>query len=252
MVRGGKVARAPSETLAISNRAGQFRRMKLVHSSLASLFLLAAPAAAEEPVQWETLEGLSPAEIGDLVLEGRDHRQIVEVEERSHSMNPPGMRELLMRDLPRRTAEGCVRTRWQATFWVGTSTDPMKTGLWRLLGGYEEISLGERTPCILADYTSLGTGVDVATGLAGLKVLAQIGAGERELECVDQTEGNVCRTPRMMRDAIRYASAWHVRREGSAMEFWLGIRGMGPVTEVSVPDDPLAKVQIERAYPPPF
>lgn len=221
--------------------------------SCAALFF-AAPAYGQNQLDWGDLEGLTPAEIGELVLQGLDHGQIIQIEYRSGSMYPFGEHDLLLYQKAERVGDnGCHRLAWSATVLDELPVEDAYTQL--ILDrrrSSDQVSLSAGVPCLFADYTSLANSVSPDEGLLALSALEGFKSSARAYTCSDETRGNLCLTEERVRGQIRQLNAWMVQRAAQGgWVFWMGERG-GIVTEVTLPSDTAEPARIERRIPAPF
>ena len=220
-----------------------------------ALALASAPAAAaQDRVLWEDLDGLTPREIGELVLADEDHREIIEVSYQAGGMRPPGTADVALVEMPRQRGEFCQRATWRTTLVTQAPARPERLGLQSSIWKDVELAPYTGVPCLFMRYTRVPSTPDPEVWSARLAQLQAFWEGDRAYICEDRTGGQLCGTDAAVRAEIRWLHPWNVReeRDGTASEFWLGTRGQGPVTAVTVPHDAAAPVEIVRRYPPPF
>ena len=129
---------------------------------------------------------------------------------------------------------------------------PERLGLQDTVRRSDSVGLPGDAPCLFAPFTLLATGFEPAHAIERLLELRAFSEGERALICRDETDDDICRSEEWARHATRYRQAWHMHREDDTTVFWLGVRGVGAVTGVTLPDDPEAPVRIHHRLPPPF
>lgn len=216
--------------------------------------MLAVPLAAEEVLTWDELEGLTPAEVGANVLQGLEHREIVEVIQRNGMLLPTGFEHLFLNEIPQRLGQdGCVREKWMAS----VLTDPPLSDEHRALvarrrSSWTEVALAPSGPCLFAKFARLYRQQPPELGIEGLRAFAAFRANDRAITCRDTSPTKLCEDSEKAGREVRSLDPWLVfRDEDAAFVLWLGRPG-GLFTKIELPDDANAPARVFRRIPAPF
>lgn len=214
-----------------------------------ALYILVSAQPVSD-VQFMDLEGLSPQEMGGLILGGEKNAEIIEVERHQFHLQPPGFAFLRLYERPTRLNDECQRKQWDVSFHLGLRGMRGKPGL-RNIYATNQVALSPSKPCEFAEYTSISGNLTTELALNALNRLKSIKLGNEPatFDCHDATESNLCKSPEIIRSSLRSAEPWHVKREGSRTILWINSGGL---TEVSLSDQERDPIMVSRRKPLPF
>jgi hypothetical protein len=215
---------------------------------VAALSALQSP----EPVQLMDLDGKSPASVGELVLSGKSHREVVAIE-KFRGWTFGGHYSVLLYESPLRHGEACKRLMWKATFRLPSEDWRKGTTIGLLsLEETEQVALASDEPCELVEYASLESGMAPDEGIKTLMLLRDLtdNLDAYSIECVDETESSLCRRIEI---SLRYSAARSIRKSGRDYIVWLS--GIGKPDQIHVTlnssGEKRARI-VGKGPPPPF
>lgn len=236
--------------------------MRNLAAAVSALLAVAAPAASqpaeESSVSLAQIEGLSPAQTGDLMLQGREHGEVVAIWSDVFGLQPPGTVDLFLAETPERLEMGCSRVLWRGTvprkgeFELGGAVSPR-------FRAERQVALSPNLPCELAQYADLRGEADSAR-IHERRAIALIGAvralsddEQLEFRCENEVPGEFCERDHLVRGTMRNQQVSSVRPGSDRVngEVTLGDYPRTPLVEVTLdgPDD--TAVKIRRFVPPP-
>ena len=221
---------------------------KRIATFIAFATLLIAPAGATQdyPI-WGELEGATPAELGNRLLVGLDHGEIIDIRYPSDPMGIPEERDLLIYELPRPIgAQGCQRIVWEVTVGV----EPFGSDVHRdlILARREsrsEVALRREAPCLFARYVQLHE-MSAEEGIAGLQALARFSPGERPYHCTDDRPASICRDEQAIATFLSRYLPYRIFQRRDGWLFWSNGE------TVWLPHNPALPAHISRGRPVPF
>ncbi len=215
---------------------------------LVSFLAVIMPSA---PTLAEVLQ-LPPANAGEVILEGKNHKTIKSVvQTTARYSQPPGWIQLELIEEARRIAGGCSRKRWIATFQHHENEIPDEAVLVRTYGRVE-IAPTASQDCSKSSYVGLNSGVDLDDGFAALMKLEDIrsGAAQVAFSCSDLTGSQLCKDTETTRLELAAIEPWMVSFHEGSFELWLGEPGQ-IVTKVRLGSSSADPVTVARLVPPP-
>lgn len=198
------------------------------------------------------LEGLPPAEIGDIVLADHSHTPIVVVQPAPpQSLMPPGVIERLLYEQEQPEFGGCVRTKWLAQFNYGSGQGPHDAALTKVTRKLE-VALPLAGNCPKGPYAGLGNGFAPENGILALKQLQQLisPTSKARIVCKDETKSGLCHSKAATRNTLRKVDVWWIFPNMGETMFYAGVPGQ-VVTVIKFKSSSPKTVNVHRQVPPP-
>ncbi len=223
---------------------------------LMSVVVMLGAIGASQPLVYFTtdeMEGKSPAELGDLVLRGEDHGTITQVDYKRNigPMMPGNEGSILLREAPRRTGDGCMRTSFRASVVVPASDDPERQWVRYSVTNRTEVAWSPDMPCQFANYANIMAPVTPAEGIEKLGQLDAFRNGERPFGCASQVSETYCDDFERVRSGLKSLQAWMILKRTDGATLWLGTPG-GLVTWVTLPAKTEKPAFVSQKIPAPF
>jgi hypothetical protein len=210
-----------------------------------------APAPIVGAPSLASLEHLSPAAIGDVVLRGRDHG-VIESVAPDRGLDPPGVVKLKLTERPSRISGGCVRKQWTASF-VSEPEKPRSSATFKDAYSAFEVALPSASGCANGQFAYVNSGMELEHALGALGHLRNLRSGKARVRfsCTDSTGSDLCRTSKAIRRELARLPAWAVTRKAGGIEIWLGQPGQ-IVTAVRYSETLPDQIRVDRRIPAPF
>ena len=213
---------------------------------VASIFLQSVP----HPPQLIDLEGLSPAQVGERVLVGKDHREIVFVA-KSHDFTMYGHYGVLLAEKPVRRGNSCQRKNWKATFRLPSRewSEGAVVGL-QTVTSTEQVAIADATPCELVNFASLDDSISPTEGVSALVRLSDLVVNHAtyKLDCSDETGSQLCQR---IGDYLMFAVPVRIWRKKRDTVILLSGLGKPAQIMVTLPSGAAKRARLEGTGPPP-
>ena len=217
--------------------------------------LVVALALAQPPApQYHELDGLTPAEIGDLLLAGEPHGKIVFAEKHDSIMMPQGVKELALEEMPQSLGTGCTRRRWSVTFAPRVEAEETEsTPVLFRRRGYEQVALSEGEPCLFATFVDRSDDLTDREAIDRLERASNVlnNLDAIEIVCRDFSDTDFCGDEERIKTRIRTRLTWI----GGSDDRWTARIGsrtpFANITLIGLDVKP-GTLYIRHRIPPPF
>lgn len=169
------------------------------------------------------LKDLSPAQVGERVLKGRQHDRIASFRLKAGGgMNAPGFTEYELVEAAQRSYDGCVRRRWTVEF--SRPPGASDAALFQEPYSGEDIALPRDGNCEQASYAGVNTGLDWHKALKAMAVFQKIASAEIHVSfnCTNSVNDDLCVSREKTLEQLRTTPAWEVSQSSEGVELWLG------------------------------
>ena len=217
--------------------------------------LILALALVQQPApQYSDLDRLTPAEIGDLLLVGEPHGEVVFAEKIDAGMLPEGTVQLALEEMPRSLDAGCVRRRWEAMFAAPVESDGRDSSP-RLLrrSGYDQVALAKGEPCLFATFVDRSDDLTDREAIDRLERASNVlnNLDAIEIVCRDFSNTDFCGDEERIKTRIRTRLTWI----GGSDDRWTAPIGsrtpFANITLIGLDVKP-ETLYIRHRIPPPF